>query len=206
MRRLFLTSSANQVMSDLVKHLPKKPKDYHLAFITTAAEVEKGDHWWLKADRDSLLLAGFKIDEFSISNVSKAELKKRMSDTNGIFVCGGNTFYLLDQTIQSGFNRILVDKINSGDIYIGSSAGSMIVGKRIDLISTIDDKSKAPNLKSDGLAIIDLAVLPHWGSPDFESEYKKGMDAMYAENIKIIPLSNRQYLLIEGEVYRIIQT
>lgn len=111
----------------------------------------------------------------------------------------------MDQTIKSGFDNILKRKIEEGVVYIGSSAGSMIVGKRIDLVSAIDDKSKAPNLKSDGLGITDLAVLPHWGSSDFKEEYGQGFNAMYCENVKIIPLSNKQYVWVNGDNLQIIQ-
>lgn len=40
--QLFLTASANEVLSDIVNHLSKKPSDYNLAFISTAADVETG--------------------------------------------------------------------------------------------------------------------------------------------------------------------
>lgn len=203
MRQLFLASSADTVLGDVVKHLHQKPCDYKLAFITTAAEVENGEHWWVTVDKDKLIKLGFNVDEFSITGMNTSQLEEKMKDKNGIFVCGGNTFYLLDQVVKTGFDKILKEKIEDGCLYIGSSAGSMIVGKGISLVSKIDDRSKAPDLKSDGLGIVDFAILPHWGSLDFKAEYCKSFNDMYVEDVKVILLNNKQYLYIDGDTSRI---
>lgn len=192
-------------MNDIVKKLPKNPNKLNLAFINTASEVEEGDHWWVRAEKNKLIQVGFTIDEFSITGMSNLDINKKLSKAEVIYVCGGNTFYLLDQVIKTGFDKILKQKINSGVIYIGSSAGSMIVGTRIDLVSTIDDLSKAPDLKSTGLGIVDLSILPHWGSSDFKQEYKNGFNAMYSEGTKIVPLTNQQYLWIQDDSIQFIQ-
>ncbi len=202
---MFLTSSGEAVMDDIVNKLTNDPKDMNLAFINTAAEVEEGDHWWVRAEKEKLIEVGFNIDEFSIKDMAKDDIEKRLEDKQIIYFCGGNTFYLLDQVIKTGCDEIIKEKIENGVIYIGSSAGSMIVGKRIDLVSTIDDRSKAPDLKSDGLGIVDVAILPHWGSEFFKEEYLKGFEAMYAEGIKIVPLTNQQYLWVKDDLVQTIQ-
>jgi dipeptidase E len=205
MKQIFLTSSSEGVMDDIIKKLLKSPKEMNLAFIDTAAEVEEGDHWWLRAEKEKLIEVGFNVDEFSIKGMTKDEIENRLRDKQVIYFCGGNTFYLLDQVIKTGCDDIIKNKIENGVIYIGSSAGSMIVGKRIDLVSTIDDSSKAPDLKSDGLGIVDLAILPHWGSDIFRDEYLKGFEAMYTEGIKIVPLTNQQYIWVNDDLIQTIQ-
>ena len=205
MRQLFLSSSSDYVMDDIVKKLPKNPQELNLAFINTAAEVEDGDHWWVKAEKDKLVEVGFDVDEFSITGMSKEEIENKFMDKQVIYFCGGNTFYLLDQVIKTGCDEIIKNKIENGVIYMGSSAGSMIVGTRIDLVSAIDDSSKAPDLKSTGLQIIDLAILPHWGSDVFRDEYLSGFESMYTEGIKIIPLTNQQYIWVNNDSIQIIQ-
>lgn len=205
MKKLFLTSASDYVMDDLIKHLPQDPKDLNLAFINTAAEVEEGDHWWVRDEKNKLLKVGFNLEEFSITGITREEIEKRLNNIQVIYFCGGNTFYLLDQVIKTGCDEIIKEKINNGVIYIGSSAGSMIVGTRIDLVSTIDDKSKAPDLKSTGLEIVDLSILPHWGSDIFHDEYLNGAESMYTEGVKILPLTNQQYVWITDDSIKIIQ-
>jgi len=81
----------------------------------------------------------------------------------------------------------------------------MIIGDHIDLVSTADEVSKALQLKSKGLKIIDLAILPHWGNQELYEEYKSEFNKFYIENIKIVPLTNYQYLKVINNNYEIIQ-
>jgi len=205
MPQLFLTSASDYVLDDIVKKLPKVPSGYNVGFINTAAEVETGDHWWVRAEKDKLIAVGFKVDEFSIKDMAREDIEAKLADKQIIYFCGGNTFYLLDQIIKTGCDEIIKIKLNEGVIYMGSSAGSMIVGTRIDLISKIDDRSKAPDLKSTGLDIIDIAILPHWGSDIFREEYCSEFVSMYTEGVKILPLTNYQYLWIKDGSMKIVQ-
>ncbi|MBU4210116.1 peptidase E [Patescibacteria group bacterium] len=205
MKQLFLTSSGDCVIDDIVKKLPKTPKEFNLAFINTAAEVEDEDHWWVRAEKGKLIDVGFSVDEFSINGMTREEIENKLEDKQIVYFCGGNEFYLLDQVIKTGCGEIIKNRIESGMIYIGSSAGSMIVGTRIDLVSTIDDRSKAPGLKSTGLKIIDLSILPHWGSDAFRNEYLKRFEAMYTEGVKITPLTDQQYVWVNNDSIQIIE-
>lgn len=199
MRQMFLTSSSDCVMDDIVKKLPKKPQEYKVAFVNTAAEAEEGDRWWVTAEKNKLIEVGFEVEEMTVTGLTKVELENRFSGKDIIYFCGGNTFYLLDQVIKTGCDEIIRRKIGEGIIYIGSSAGSMIMGVGIDLVSEIDDKTKAPDLKSSGLGIVDMLILPHWGSDEFRKEYMRGFESMYRDDTKITLLSNSQYIWVDGE-------
>lgn len=205
MKQIFLASSTNTVIADIVKKLPNSPAFYNLAFISTAAEIYQGDHPWVTSDKIALEKFGFKLEEFSITGMSPNELEEKLKDKNGIFMSGGNQFYLLDQVIKTGFDQILKRKIEEGILYLGSSAGSMIMGTNIHLSTRMEDRSVAPDLKSDGLGLVDLAILPHWGSDDLRDEYSQGFETMYVENIKILPLSDKQYIHIIDNNYKIVQ-
>lgn len=194
MSQIFLTASAETVMFDLITHLPKSPNNYKVAFIPTAAEVEEGDLKWLQKDKDKLIEAGFDVEEFTITGKSQDKIESILADKQIIFLSGGNSFYLLDQIVKTGFDSILRRKIDEGVIFIGSSAGSVVMGKRMDLIKSVDDQSKALDLKSSGLEIVDYAILPHWGETNFKSGYLAGIENIFTPDTKIIPISNKQYL------------
>jgi len=205
MKQLFLASSADKVMKDIVTKLDKNASEYNVAFINTAAEIEKGERLWVSAEKDALLEVGFKIEEFSITNMTKVEIENKLNGKQIIYFCGGNPFYLLDQVIKTHCDEIIKNKIENGIIYMGSSAGAMIAGIRIDLVATTEDKLKTPNLKSNGLNIIDITILPHWGSEDMHSEYKLFFDALYVENVKILPISDNQYIWVNEETITVVQ-
>jgi len=160
MEQLFLTSNASKVLSDIVKHLPLKPSEYNFAFINTATETRE-EHTCVINDKNKMVELGFNVDEFSITGMNLAEIKEKMKDKNGVFLCGGNPLHLLDQMIKTGFDKVLLDRIEKGLVCIGSSAGSMIFGNDLDLANVLDAKSTAPDLKSNGFKILDLVIFPH---------------------------------------------
>ena len=55
-----------------------------------------------------------------------------INDFDIIYMLGGNTFYLLDVIRKTNFDKQIIDFINKGKIYIGSSAGSEILGSSIE--------------------------------------------------------------------------
>ena len=61
-----------------------------------------------------------------------------INDFDIIYMLGGNTFYLLDVIRKTNFDKQIIDFINKGKIYIGSSAGSEILGSSIDIALPFD--------------------------------------------------------------------
>jgi dipeptidase E len=89
-----------------------------------------------------------------------------LDQTDVVFVAGGNTFFLLQEMRKGGFAELIHDYIHKGMIYIGSSAGSVVAGPTVRLVNGLDDPTDAPELQDfAGLGLIDIAILPHWGSP-----------------------------------------
>ena len=201
---LILTSSINFVTKHFLRYLPKDPQKIKLTFIPTAAEVEEGDLQWLKNDKQSLVDAGFQITEFTLTGKDQEEVRQMLNKTDFVFVSGGNTFYLLQEMRKSGFSDLISSYIKKGLIYGGSSAGSLVAGPDISLVKELDDSSLAPELKDyKGLNLIDVAVFPHWGNDQFHNRYGKMMKSGYKKGLKIILLTDDQYLLVDQNKYSI---
>lgn len=201
---LILTSSNNFVTNHFVPYLPKSPKETKLTFIPTAAEVEDGDLQWLKDDRQSLVDAGFNVTDFTFTGKTEDEVTFMLDKTDFVFVSGGNTFFLLQQMQKSGFDKLIKEYVGKGLIYGGSSAGSVVAGPDISLVKELDDPSKAPDLKDyKSLNLTDVVVFPHWGSPHFQKRYEKVMKSGYKTGLKIILLTDDQYLFVKDGKYTI---
>ncbi len=56
-----------------------------------------------------------------------------------IYMIGGNTFYLLKELKEKNLVEKIIQAINNGVIYIGSSAGSIILGKTIETALPYDE-------------------------------------------------------------------
>jgi len=201
---LILTSSNNYVTTNFVPYLPKKPGEMRLTFIPTAAEVEHGDMQWLKDDRQALVDEGFKVIDFTVTGKTKEQVKEMLDNTDFVFVSGGNTFFLLQEMRKSGFADLIMSYIDRGLIYGGSSAGSVVAGPDISLVQGLDDPSLAPELSDHkGLALVDVVVFPHWGSEHFQNRYEKVMKSGYKKGLKIVLLTDDQYLLVNQGNYTI---
>ena len=74
-------------------------------------------------------------DHFGIRNI---EMLTDLSgayipaDTAAVFIGGGNTYKLLKEMRDSGFDKKLLAFLNSGGIVYGGSAGAMIFGKTLE--------------------------------------------------------------------------
>lgn len=89
------------------------------------------------------------------------EILRRLADKDVIFVMGGNTSYLKQTFDQSGFSNVLPGLLKD-KVYVGSSAGSMILGHCPTLDTLLktsgdDDDYSATSY----LNLVDLEIIPH---------------------------------------------
>ncbi len=206
MKRLFLASFAAYTLDKLIDNFNLTPKNLHLAFIPTAADPyppeKKG---FVKEERDALVQKGFKVRDVDINRKTKDKLEKELKDIDVVFVGGGNTFYLLEKTRESGFDEIVTRLVDKGVVYIGSSAGSVLAGPDIEPVSSLDDPEKAPNLASTkGLGLVDFVVVPHLENEKFDAEAKEILSKYKDYKHKLIPISDQQSVVVEGNKYDIV--
>ena len=189
--KLFLTSIAAQSLVKIASELPRKPSEYKVAFIPTAAiKYER----WLDDDRNKFEELGFKIQIFDIKDKTEDEIRNKLSKVDIIFVSGGNTFYLLEKVKQSGFDKVLRELKNTDKIYIGSSAGSIIAGPNIEPIKSFDDPSAA-NLDSyDAIGLVDFVVLPHWGKEKYAAKQEAVLKE-FGKKYKLKPIKDGEMVV-----------
>jgi dipeptidase E len=206
MKKLFLTSVACKVLDKFVELLDCPPSDLTVAFIPTAADVYENKSF-VDDDRNKLSELGFKILDINITNKTEEILQEQMKDIDIIFVAGGNTFYLLEKALASGFDKIVKKLVESGKYYIGSSAGSVLAGLTIEPVKLLDDPSKAQNLKSfDGLKLIDKIILPHCGNEKYQDKMNQILKDYSDVKDKIIKLTDNQAAIINDEAIKIISS
>lgn len=204
---LFLASELSDTAYDIVSRLDRSPQGQNLAFITTAAEAETGDKAWLQADHQALTDVGFNVRDLTLTGLNEEQLDQALMDIDVVVMAGGNTFYLLQRIYESGFDQVITRLLDRGVTYIGSSAGSLVAGPEISMISPLDDPARAPGLTTTrGLGIIDTIVFPHWGEDVYRAAYVQAMTLAYDIPHKKVLLSNSQYLWVHGEEMTIVET
>lgn len=216
MKKLFLASSFYQV-ADKLQALVPESKGLKVAFIPTAADVYE-ETPWMDADREKLVAMGFIVEDYDIKNDGDSDDDNNTDHHNDrgsriyndlkgfdvIFVSGGNTFYLLYHIRQSGFDKAITRLIDEGKVYIGSSAGSMIMGESIEPAQPLDNANEAPKLASfRGLGFVDFVLLPHYGKEKYEERYQS-IIAAWSNIFNLQPLTDNQVVVIEGELIKIL--
>jgi dipeptidase E len=98
-------------------------------------------------------------------------LKASLSNAQIIYVDGGNTFYLQKYIYTTKFWHIVKPHLESGTLYIGSSAGAIVAGKTIATAywKGWDDPQVAEGMVWDGdtlsgASLGDYSVFPHYDS------------------------------------------
>jgi dipeptidase E len=155
--------------SELTAALPKLSnflagQGRKLLFIPTAAT---GEGWSPEHITHVLPFEnmGFEVVTHDLSK-SKEPLPEGLSigDFHAVYVCGGNTFFLMSHMRRTGFIEIVRKAVDDGLIYIGSSAGSVAATPDIGYAASLDDRAQGDGDDA-GLGFVGFAILPHLGHP-----------------------------------------
>lgn len=173
--KLFLTSANvnKNLQQEFFKLVGKNPVDIKFALIENAAdpytEEKKGFVYETRAVLETLPMQIERID-LREYGPGKKDIYEELKRFDVIWVGGGNTFYLRWILRESGLDTVLVKLLGVGVVYAGGSAGSVIVCPSLEKYDIVDNPTKAPELIKDGLHLIDLQIVPHWGTGKISSK------------------------------------
>lgn len=174
MKKIVLTSCGvidSNLKEQFYELLNKDISKVKLLFITIAVDGEKDtDRTWLEEEYASILDLGIKEE-----NITEFHYEENVdfSSYDIIYMIGGNTFYLLKELREKNLDEKIIQAINNGVIYIGSSAGSIILGKTIETALPYDE-NWVNLVDFEGLKIVDGIIIPHANrKQDFIKEAKE---------------------------------
>jgi len=199
--KLLLTSTGLEypiIKKEFLKLIGKITNKTKIVIICLPRTEEEKSY--VDASKKEILELGIIKKNLKILDLNKRVKYDELKGFNAMYFCGGNTFYILKKVKEAGFDDVIKKFIEDGKVYIGISAGSIIIGPNIE-IAGIGDKNDV-NLKDlNGLKIIDKAISPHFCDKEREEveKFKKKVD------YPIITLTDKQALLIEGDKERIIE-
>ncbi len=130
-----------------------------LLYITTAIDGERGDKSWADAEHKNILALG--IPEENIREYKIGNEQIDLTTFDAIYVLGGNTFYLMDKIREFGFDKQIKNAIENSIPYIGSSAGSIILGTTLKPAEIYGDIPIVGKQNCKGLGIVDGVIIPH---------------------------------------------
>ncbi|MDR1565463.1 MAG: Type 1 glutamine amidotransferase-like domain-containing protein [Oscillospiraceae bacterium] len=202
MKRLFLASSFNGVARLFSSFVNEDLKGKTVTFIPTASVPEKLS-FYVNSGRKALLKLGLIVDELEVSTATADEISSKLQQNDFIYITGGNTFFLLQELKRTGADSIIIEQINSGKVYIGESAGAIIMSPNIEYAKDMDSCKKAPDLNTfSALKVVEFYPLPHYTNQPFKKAVEK-IIAAYESKLQLYPISNSQAILVNGEDVRV---
>lgn len=198
--KLLLTSTGltSENVSLKFKGLVSNPENTSVAIVTTAAEGKSENKYSQLAKKQFEELGFVAVDFVDL----ETEPQKDFSSYGVIYVCGGNTFKLLKFAREANFKTAIENLLERDEVYIGVSAGSIIVGLSIVIAGEVAADSNDIGLEDlTGFGIIDLIILPHY-SPEIEEEV---IAFENKHSVKVERLNNSQAILIENDQENLVE-
>lgn len=176
MRKILLTSAGfenENVKNKFLELLNKDVSKVKILFIITAAN-NPGAVRYLSKCLDDLTNCNIPEENITVYDMHKLITIEEINKYDAIYVCGGNTKYLVERISELSFKSIIDNYIENGGIYVGVSAGSIA----------------ASGEYSNGLCFIDNVLNVHC-----ENGTKNGK----INNTENICLTDKQAIFIDGK-------
>lgn len=190
--KLLLTSAGfinPETAEVLMKEIPKQAEWCKVLMVSYTQN--KAEDSYVVASKKELEALGFK--DVKIINLHKPT-KPEVVDV--IYVCGGNTYAILQKMKETGLDKFIIEAVNKGVLYIGVSAGSIIAGKTIDIAGWgSEGDSNDVGLKDlSGFGFTDVAVFPHYkmNQKNEVAEFKNKVTHAVME------ITDNQIILVRG--------
>ena len=193
MPRMLLTSTLAGSGHKLPEIIPDIA-DKHILCIPSAAYAEDSYEEWLPLEQRDVKQLCKTYSEFDLKNKSEQELRHAIEGMDIIYCTGGNTFCLLEYMRATNFKSVLNDFFGSGGIYIGSSAGSIVMGPDIGFAAPVDDASRATLSDYKSLGFVDFYIMPHSDQPKFFETLKADLTALESSGKKVVYLKDDEII------------
>ncbi len=202
MRRLLLTSDGfvNRNIADrFLQMMDKRPSEINVLFIPTASRTDE-ELQYVAESKDELIELGIESSNIRVLDLVQAVTSEDIQNVDVVYVCGGNTFYLMKQIRVTGFDKAIRELVASGVLYIGVSAGSIVAGPNISIAGPYDENDVGLTDFS-GLGLSNVVISPHYTEADSSIVEKFRKNLPY----EIFPLRDGQALVVVDDHTDIIE-
>jgi dipeptidase E len=206
--KLFLASSLNKTMQKFDEKIEGGLSGKSILFIANASDPYDGEKWWIENDRMAFEVSGCTITDVDIRVVGADTFRSMLCDADIIHVCGGSVLYLMSLIREKGLEDILKNSVVGGHIvYSGTSAGSMIPAKNLELSKYEEEETLFIERMTDwsGLGFVNFSVLPHADSVDFFETNKEIVGHIAEHQQPVVILSDTQAVWCVDEKFEIIE-
>jgi len=200
---MLLTSagfSTPEIANTCIQMVGKPASEISFAIVNEAYAAEPGDHSWVLNELNQLrtYFSG-PVEFINLLALSQKAIQSRLLVSDVILVLGGHTDYLMQVCNRSGVSELLKQGLEE-KVYVGSSAGSMIMGKRISTqaYATIYGESSEYEVP-EYLGIVNAALVPHFNNPEFPASNRQELEKIRSDYPgKIYAMSDNSAIMVDG--------
>jgi dipeptidase E len=179
----------------------KPQNEIGVAVINEAYAVETGGHQWVLDNLNSVAHNfSLEMDMINLLALPLDEVEARIMAKDVIFVIGGDTDYLMQVFQKTGF-AMLLPKLLETKVYVGSSAGSIVMGRRSPTAvrHTVYGESQDFGI-TDYLNLVDFGVLSHLNSSQFPNNRSGVLDKLLKDvDFPVYALEDDSAVVIDGD-------
>lgn len=201
--KLFLTSGAlnESLIGQFEKFMGKPLSQVSIALIENASDVYESEPEWVTAHREQLQGLVRKVDVIDLRDFYGllSILKAELSQSDIIWVGGGNTFYLRKILKETQADEIILEIVQKGMAYGGSSAGTIITGPTLSYLELVDSIDGIKPVYRDGLNLIEQVVIPHKDNEDVGGEINEIDFLLTADGYNTICIDDNQAVIIRDK-------
>jgi peptidase E len=192
----FHTKNTVQALADF---LGKPAKDISFAVVNEAYAMEEGDKRWMLHNLNCVAdNFGGEIDFINLLALPLDEVERRIMKQDAMFVVGGSADYLMSVFVKTGFAKLL-PKLLESKVYAGSSAGSMVMGKRLSTEAYHVMYGHDTGYDTGHyLELVDFAVMPHMDSDEYPGRNDKIFEAAKNQQGVIYGLRDDSAVIVNG--------
>lgn len=199
--KLMLTSSgltSKKLRNSFVGLLEKKVTENKVLVVHTA---QKPEHMaFVSSVGNELSEAGILHPNISYLNIAKSNTFPRPFDYDIVYVCGGNTYYILDRIRKVGLDKSLKRFVKNGGVYVGVSAGSIIAGRDISIAGwgSEGDPNDIKLRDLRGLGFTDISIFPH-----YKAKLRREVDS-FAKTVDypVREIKDKEAIIIKGRTIK----
>lgn len=202
--KLILASAGfytEEIIKKCEEMVGKSRKSISVAVINESYAVEHENNLrWVLDDlnriRDNF---GGNLELVNLLALDIKTVKERISLNDVIFVVGGNTDYLMSVFDKTGFSKLLPELLKT-KVYVGSSAGSMVLGTRLstEAYNKIYGEESTYGI-TEYLKFVDMAIMPHLDSPHFANRRENLSEAAKQHPGVIYGLRDDSAVVVEDD-------
>lgn len=144
------------------------------------------------------------LDIVNLLALSHEEALQRLMRADVIYVLGGHADYLMHVFQKSGLAKSLTHLLER-KVYVGSSAGSMILGRRLpgEVYEQIYGEESGYGIKS-YLNLVVFSIMPHLDSSEYPHTNETLREALNDYRGKVYGLRDDGAVIVHGQKIRLV--